>query len=136
MTHPPEPGPQTVLFVCLHGSAKSVIAAQYFNRGARERGLAYVAESAGVDADAEVPQAVVEALGRDGFDVRGHSPQPMPPNAIARAGYLISLGCELPPHAAQARLETWEDLPMVSDGYETARDAIVDRVDRLLDSLR
>lgn len=127
---------QTVLFVCLHGSAKSVIAAEYFNRGARKRGLAYIAESAGVEADPEVPQAVVAALGRDGFDVHDHTPQPMTAETLARAGRVISLGCMLPMQAASVRQEMWEDLPMVSDGYDVARDAIVDRVDRLLDSLR
>jgi len=126
----------TVLFVCLHGSAKSVIATEYFNRGARERGLTYVAESAGVEADAEVPQAVVVALARDGFDVRGQTPKPMTAEVVARAGRVISLGCELPAQAASASRETWEDLPMVSDGYDAARDAIVERVERLLDSLR
>jgi len=30
---------RTVLFVCLHGSAKSVIATEYFRRLARQRGL-------------------------------------------------------------------------------------------------
>ena len=126
----------TVLFVCLHGSAKSVIAAQYFNRGARDRGLAYVAESAGVEADAEVPEAVLASLGRDGFDVRGQRPQPITAETVARAGRVISLGCELPTQTASSTNEAWEDLPMVSDGYDTARDAIVERVERLLDSLR
>lgn len=59
-----------VLFVCLHGSAKGLIAAEYFNRMAQDRGA----------------------------DLR-------------------------------------RDLPLVSDGLEIARDAIVLRVERLLDRL-
>lgn len=44
------------------------------------------------------------------------------------------MGCDLsrvaPPGAAVTR---WEDVPAVSDGYDTARDAIVARVTRLLE---
>jgi hypothetical protein len=35
------PARQRVLFVCLHGAAKSVIATAYFNKLARDRGLSY-----------------------------------------------------------------------------------------------
>ena len=36
---------------------------------------------------------------------------------------------------ADARAEQWADLPMVSDGFETARAAIVARVEQLLTTL-
>ena len=42
----PEPKPAgTVLFICEHGSAKSVVAAAHFNQIAADRGLPYRAIS-------------------------------------------------------------------------------------------
>ena len=54
--------PPFVLFVCLHGSAKSVIASQYFRRLAAERGLAADTGSAGTEPDAEIPPGVARGL--------------------------------------------------------------------------
>lgn len=44
----------TVLFVCLHGAAKSVIAASYFQRLAAERGVKVRAVFAGTEPEPEV----------------------------------------------------------------------------------
>ena len=41
--------PATIVFVCLHGSVKSVMAAAHFNRIAKERQLPFVAVARGVD---------------------------------------------------------------------------------------
>ena len=43
--------PATVVFVCLHGSVKSVMAAAHFNRIAKERQLPFVAVARGVEPD-------------------------------------------------------------------------------------
>src|SRR3954468_22317822 len=56
---PPE---RTVLFVCRHGAAKSVLAAADFRRLALERGLEVVAVAAGVEPDAQAGPALVRAL--------------------------------------------------------------------------
>src|SRR4029453_17394056 len=48
---PPQP---RVLFVCLHGAAKSVVAAAHFRRLASARGLSISAVAAGTEPDAEV----------------------------------------------------------------------------------
>ncbi|SRR6266404_3655563 len=42
--------PAHVVFVCEHGSVKSLIAMEYFNRSVQERGLAYRAVARGTDA--------------------------------------------------------------------------------------
>jgi protein-tyrosine-phosphatase len=59
-----------VLFVCLHGSAKSLIAAEYFNRLAAARGLAARAASAGTEPDDAIPRRVTQGLGADGMVAR------------------------------------------------------------------
>ena len=52
---------RSVLFVCLHGAAKSVLAAADFERLAAERGLAITADSAGTEPDPEIAPGVAAA---------------------------------------------------------------------------
>jgi protein-tyrosine-phosphatase len=127
--------PATVLFVCLHGSAKSLIAAQHFTRLARERGLRYRGESAGLEPDSELPAPVAAGLARDGIDIAGYVPRVVTAASVAEAAYVVSFGCDLPETMVGVRHERWDDLPMVSDGFERARDAIVARVERLIDTV-
>ena len=127
---------ETILFVCLHGSAKSLIAAEHLNRMAQARGLAVRAESAGIEPDTEVPPAVVAGLAADGIDVRTYRPGFVTPTRLAAAARAVGCGCDLGTLAPPgARVECWDDLPMVSDGYAAARDAIVERVERMLATL-
>lgn len=54
MTAPEAQPVGTVLFVCEHGSAKSVVAAAHFNRLAEQRGLPFHAISRGTAPDEEM----------------------------------------------------------------------------------
>jgi protein-tyrosine-phosphatase len=124
---------RTILFVCLHGSAKSLIAAEHLNLLARSRGLDVRGESAGVEPDADVPSPVIVGLAADGIDVKGYVPRRVTAEQITAAMRVVSFGCELAfAGPATKPVEQWDDLPMVSDGYSTARDAIVARVETLL----
>ena len=126
----------TILFVCLHGSAKSLIAAEHLNRLAAARGLALRGESMGVEPDVAVPAAVVAGLAADGIDVRGYAPRAIDAERLAGATHVVSFGCDVRPvGSAPLSIERWDDSPRVSDGYASARDAIVRRVERLLDAL-
>jgi hypothetical protein len=42
-------GKETIVFVCLHGVVNSQMAAAYFNKVAKERGLSFTAVSRGID---------------------------------------------------------------------------------------
>jgi len=53
-----------VAFVCLHGSAKSLIAAEYFNRRAAAQGVPLSATTSGPEPDAAVPDNVVAGFKR------------------------------------------------------------------------
>ena len=125
--------PRTVVFVCLHGSAKSLIAAEYFRRLTAERGLNVHATSAGTEPDLDIPPHVIEGLLRDGIDVRGRRPRLVTREDLANASHVVSFGCDLsrmtPPAAA---VERWDDVPAVSADFAAARDAIVARLRRLL----
>jgi hypothetical protein len=54
--------PHRVVFVCEHGSVKSLVAMVYFNRRAQERGLAYRAVARGIAAEPEVPSTPLREL--------------------------------------------------------------------------
>jgi protein-tyrosine-phosphatase len=126
---------EIVLFVCQHGAAKSLIAAEYFKRLATERGLAFDARSSGLEPYTAVPDVVVAGLAREGFDVRQNQPQKVEPEEVAAAAYVVSFTCELSHTTSRTDIEQWDDVPMVSDGFDHARDVIVARVSQLVDRL-
>lgn len=130
------PQPATrVAFVCLHGSAKSVLASEYLNRVAGERGLAIRATASGREPDDAIPENVVEGLLRKGFDVRGRKPLAATPQRFAEADVVVSFGCDLDGLVPQARtIELWSACPAVSDDFDAAWQFITARVDRLLET--
>lgn len=124
------------VFVCLHGSAKSVIASEHFRRLARERGLAIDVGAAGTEPDAAIPAPVVEGLLGDGMDVRTLAPRATSRAALQHASRVIAFGCDLRDLVPRdVPVERWDDVPAVSDGYARARDVIVARVRSLLDDV-
>jgi arsenate reductase len=130
------PSPPVVVFVCLHGSAKSVIASEHFRRLSAERGLDAAVACAGTEPDAEIPPRVIQGLLADGIDVRGKRPRPIVRADLERASHVIAFGCDLadvaPPGLA---VERWDEVPAVSEDYGRARDAIATRVRALVDRL-
>ena len=124
---------RSVVFVCLHGSAKSLIAAEHFCRLAAQRGVDACATSAGTDPDSEIPPHVIEGLLAEGIDVRDRRPRPLTRAELAHAWRVVSFGCDLgeivPPGLA---VERWDDVPAVSEDFKTAHDVIVARLARLL----
>ena len=123
----------TVLFVCLHGSAKSVIAAAHFRRLAAARGFALESAAAGVEPDADIPSHVRDGLLADGVALAEGEPQRVTDEMVRAASRVVCVGCDLPATAAEhGAVEHWADIPAVSDGYEAAREAIVRRLDTLL----
>src|SRR6266542_3667586 len=111
MTH------QKVLFVCLHGAAKSVLAAADFERMAKERGLPIAAESAGTEPDPAIAPPVLAALKAEGVDMAGRRPQLVTREMAGGATRVVAFGCGLGAAAPDgARIEQWEDVPAVSAG--------------------
>ena len=126
---------QTIVFVCEHGSAKSVVAAAHFNRLAGERGLGLRAVSRGTDPDAEIAPAAEAGLRADGLVAGGRSPAKLT-QADADGAALVVTFCALPgSYATAAPVERWDGVPPVSENYAKARDEIVGRTSRLLDGL-
>lgn len=129
-----EPVRYRVVFVCVHGSAKSVIAAEHCRRIAARLGCTIEAVAAGIEPDVAIPPFVVEGLRADGIDVRGRRAAPATRRMLEDAWRVVSFGCDLAPLVSpEVRVERWDDVPAVSEGFETARDVIVRHLRRLLD---
>src|SRR5687768_7810131 len=79
----PASKPPTVLFMCPHGAAKSVLASAYFQRAAKERGLNVRVESAGTEPDPKVSPAVAAHLTRNGDPVPSGAPSKVTPEQLA-----------------------------------------------------
>ena len=125
---------QSILFVCLHGSAKSVIAAEHLRRMAGARGVSIDVTAAGTEPDAAIPPHVVAGLARDGIDVGGQRPHGVTRDDVRRASQIVTFGCDVSRLApANPRIHAWDDVPAVSENFDKARDVIVARLSRLLD---
>ena len=125
---------RSVLFVCLHGAAKSVLAAADFARLAAQRGLDMTADSAGTEPDPEIAPGVVAALRAEGLDLGQQRPRRVTAADIARADRVVTFGCELgEAMPATVPVERWDDVPAVSANLPLARAAIRRHLDRLLD---
>ncbi len=127
---------RTILFLCPHNAAKSVMAAAYCQRLAAGRGLNLYATSGGTEPDPAVSHVVVEALRAEGIDVSGHRPRKVTRADLADAWHVVSLGCDLGDLVpGRGPVERWDDVPPLSQGVAAAREAIVAHIARLLDDL-
>jgi chromate transporter len=135
---PGAPGRTTrVVFVCEHGSAKSLVASSAFERMARARGVRVEALSRGTAPDPAVPPAVVEALRGEGVDVASFRPQRLT-DADAPAGTrVIAIGVprDALPAGLRTRAELWTDVPPFSEGYPRSRAVLATHLDALLRQL-
>jgi arsenate reductase len=128
--------PTTVLFMCPHGAAKSVLASAYFQRLAKERGLNVRVESAGIEPDAVVSPKVSEHLRHNGYPVPMTKPRAVTKEDLTRADVVISLGCELGRLPASPRsLQQWDEVPGPGENFAGADQAIRRRVNALVEEL-
>ena len=126
-----------ILFVCLHGAAKSVLAAADCERLAAARGLRVTADFAGTEPDADIAPKVAAALRADGVDLGGKKPRLVTREDVARADRIVAFGCDLGvPVPAGVGIDQWADVPAVSDGLPAARAAIHTRLEALLEELK
>ena len=128
----PEPKPaSTILFVCEHGSAKSVVAVAHFNQIAATRGLPFRAISRGTVPDAEMASAAIEGLLGDGLKPGEPFPTKLDQRDLDAAVRVVTF-CALPPGLqARSPVEQWE-VPPVRTEYAASREAMLLRIERLL----
>jgi arsenate reductase (thioredoxin) len=127
---------RTILFLCPHNAAKSVLAAAYFDTMAIERGLPFRADSAGTEPDEQASPAVVAALHADGIDVADHRPRRVTAEDVASAYRVISLGCDVDSFGSSGvRMDRWDEVPPASRDLAATREAIRCHLDALFDQL-
>ena len=128
--------PPTILFMCPHGAAKSVLASAYFQRLAKERGLNVRVESAGTEPDPAVSPAVAAHLTRQGYTVPVAKPRKVTTDELAAADVVISIGCDISGvPAPRGQLQRWDEVPPLSKDFAVADEAIRKRVAALVEEL-
>ena len=133
---PDSSNPATVVFVCLHGSVKSQMAAAHFNRIAKERGLPVVAVSRGIAVDEKIPSSIREGLAGDGLVPASDVPIALTSEQAAAAAKIFAFD-EVPADVkGHAEVTYWSDVPPATRDYVRARNAIVRHLEEVVSSMR
>lgn len=131
----------TVLFLCVHNAGRSQMAEAIFNRLAKERGLAYTAESAGTELADRIHPGVVEAMAEIGMDVSGKRPRLLTNQMVEQAERVVTMGCAVDskacPAVALREVEDWglpDPKEMELAEVVAVRDTIRGNVEALLET--
>ena len=127
--------PRTIVFVCLHGSVKSQMAAAHFNQIAQERGLPFVAVSRGIAVDNSIPLPIRDGLALEGLAPLDNTPQSLTAEDANAASKVLAFDEVPADKKGGANVTYWSDVPPATTDYSGARDAIVRHIDDLLPSL-
>jgi len=125
---------KTIVFVCLHGVVNSQMAAAYFNKAARERGLDYKAVSRGIDMYWTVPVRIQDGLALDGLEP-ANAPNALTAFEASHASRVLAFDPVPAERKGDAEVTYWSGVPLGIQDYEAARDEIVRRVDALIPTL-
>jgi arsenate reductase (thioredoxin) len=128
---PPQPV-HTVLFVCPHGAAKSVLAGSYFNRFAAELGLETRAIARGTEPDAEISDRVRQDVGPALCIAQ---PTGLTAVDVANADLVVAFDLAEPELGVPPD-RSWNALPALSEDFELGRAAILGRVVALIAELK
>ena len=127
---------KTILFMCPHNAAKSLLAATYCRQIVTERQLEWHILTAGTDPDNEPAAAVVGLLRSEGFAVSGEKPHRVTEAELAAADWIISMGCDLSGLVlSNTAVVHWDDIPPPSQELMGARQAILNHLERFMNQL-
>ena len=127
-------GEKTIVFVCLHGVVNSQMAAAYFNKAARERGLPFTAVSRGIDLYQSIPVRIQDGLALDGLEP-ANAPLALTAEEAGRVSDVLAFDTIPDDHKGNASVTYWSGIPLGIDDYEATRDEIIRRVDALVATL-
>jgi protein-tyrosine-phosphatase len=128
-------GKPTVVFVCLHGSVKSQMAAAHFNRIASERGLPFTAVSRGIEVDTSIPTRIRDGLNLDGLAPTDDIPIGLTADEAGRATKVVAFDIVPEERRGTSEVTYWSDVPPATKDYAAARDVIVRHIDTLFPKL-
>ena len=127
----------TVLFICEHGTVKSLLAKVLFEQYAREVGLPMRAISRGTNLEPVVPSWMQRGLAADRITLGAWQPLALRPDDLVSAAFVVSFDVPSTVSAgARSPRAQWDGLPSVSQNYAVGRDSIKARVHSLVDSLK
>jgi arsenate reductase len=126
---------KTVLFICVHNSGRSQMAAAFFNQMAQGKGKAISAGSKPAD---KVNPTVVKAMQEIGIDITQNKPKLLTLEMMEGIALAITMGCEnaCPLTTVETRdwaLEDPKDKPIGQ--VRKIRDEIKDRVKKLIEEI-
>ncbi len=130
-----------ILFVCAENAGRSQMAEAFFNEHAKEKGLDWVAESAGTIPAKEVNPAVIETMQEKNIDLAGAKPKRFAPEKIAEYEKVVSFGCLVKAAFSpdiQNRIEEWQidDPQGKSPGeVDVIRDIVEQKIINLINTL-
>jgi len=126
---------KTIVFVCQHGVVNSQMAAAYFNRIARERGLPFTAVSRGIDSTyRSVPVRIEDGLALDGL-TPANAPIELTAEEASLARQVLAFDTIPADRRGRASVTYWSGIPLGINDYEATRDQIIQRIDALLPKL-
>jgi protein-tyrosine-phosphatase len=128
-------GKTTIVFVCLHGSVKSQMAAAHFNRIASERGLPFTAISRGIEVDTSIPTRIRDGLNLDGLAPTDDIPIGLTADEAGRATKVVAFDTVPEARRGTSEVTYWSDVPPATKDYAAARDVIVRHIDTLVPTL-
>jgi len=125
---------KTIVFVCLHGVVNSQMAAAYFNKVAKERGLAFKAVSRGIDMYWTIPVRIQDGLALDGLEP-ANAPNALTAYEAGHASRVLAFDPIPVERKGDANVTYWSGVPSGIQDYDAARDEIARRVDELIRTL-
>lgn len=126
---------KTVLFICEHGSAKSVVAAAHFNRIAEKDGLPVTAICRGTNPDEVIPEKINKLLQGDGFPSHNGKPVRLTSTDLETADYVVAFSPVPSTFGDTQKVESWS-IPSFEAGYPTARDSIIHNIERMIQRIK
>ena len=124
-----------ILFVCTHGTARSLIATDYFNKMAKEKDLNFRAIFRGTEPDSVLTGGNAKGLTKDDFDIALQKSEIVSENDIDNAYGIITFDCQLSSSINPEKTEQWNGTPPISKNYDQTRDVIKEKVNRLVETL-
>ncbi len=122
----------SLLFLCPHSAAKSVIATAYAGRFAKAVNLELEIAYAGTEPDEAISQKVIDLLASDGLDASTWQPHLVSSSDLEQADHVVSLGCDLEELGVDSSKSEFWDVPAPSQDLIACRDAIRTRVENLI----
>jgi hypothetical protein len=112
----------------------SQMAAAYFNKAAKERGLPFTAVSRGIDLYQSIPVRIQDGLALDGLEP-ANAPLALTAEEAGRVSDVLAFDTIPDDRKGNASVTYWSGIPLGIDDYEATRNEIVRRVDALVATL-